>query len=42
MTGLLRLTAALAAQDPPVTLVLDDLHLLTESGILKGLEFVPA
>ena len=37
---LLRLTAALAAQDPPVTLVLDDLHLLTEPGILKGLDFV--
>jgi LuxR family maltose regulon positive regulatory protein len=37
---LLHLTAALAAQDPPVTLVLDDLHLLTESGVLKGLEFV--
>ena len=37
---LLRLTAALAAQDPPVTLVLDDLHLLTEPGVLKGLDFV--
>ena len=37
---LLRLTAALAAQDPPMTLVLDDLHLLTEPGVLKGLEFV--
>ncbi len=37
---LLRLTAALAAQDPPVTLVLDDLHLLTDPGTLKGLEFV--
>ncbi len=37
---LLRLTAALAAQDPPVTLVLDDLHLLTEPRVLKGLEFV--
>ncbi len=37
---LLRLTAGLAAQDPPVTLVLDDLHLLTEAGALKGLEFV--
>ena len=37
---LLRLTAALAAQDPPVTLVLDDLHLLTEPEVLKGLEFV--
>jgi LuxR family maltose regulon positive regulatory protein len=37
---LLRLTAALAAQDPPVTLVLDDLHLLTEPGVLKELDFV--
>src|SRR6201996_7720088 len=37
---LLRLTATLAAQDPPVTLVLDDLHLLTDPAVLKGLEFV--
>ena len=37
---LLRLTAALAAQDSPVTLVLDDLHLVTEPKVLKGLEFV--
>jgi LuxR family maltose regulon positive regulatory protein len=37
---LLRLTAVLAAQNPPVTLILDDLHLLTEPGTLKGLEFV--
>ena len=37
---LLRLTAALAAQDPPVTLVLDDLHLLTEPRVLTGLDFV--
>src|SRR5947209_2127735 len=37
---LLRLTAALAAQDTPVTLVLDDLHLLTDPGGLKELEFV--
>jgi len=37
---LLRLTATLAAQDPPVTLVLDDLHVLTEPGVLKELEFV--
>ena len=34
------LTAALAAQDPPVTLVLDDLHVLTEPSVLKGLEFL--
>src|ERR1700751_3405563 len=37
---LLRLTATLAAQAPPVTLVLDDLHLLTDPAVLKGLEFV--
>jgi LuxR family transcriptional regulator, maltose regulon positive regulatory protein len=37
---LTHLTAALADQDPPVTLVLDDMHVLTEPGVLKGLEFV--
>src|SRR5271166_3349567 len=37
---LLRLAAALAAQDPPVTLVLDDLHLQTDPTVLEGLEFV--
>jgi LuxR family maltose regulon positive regulatory protein len=37
---LLRLTATLAVQDPAVTLVLDDLHLVTEPSVLKGLEFV--
>jgi len=37
---LLHLTAAIAAQDPAVTLVLDDLHVLTEPSVLKGLEFV--
>jgi len=37
---LLRLAAALAAQDPPVTLVLDDLHLVTEPEVLEGLDFV--
>ena len=37
---LLRLAAALAAQEPPVTLVLDDLHLLTEPRVLKGLDFI--
>jgi LuxR family transcriptional regulator, maltose regulon positive regulatory protein len=36
----LRLAAALAAQDPPVTLVLDDLHLLTDPEVLKELDFV--
>jgi LuxR family transcriptional regulator, maltose regulon positive regulatory protein len=34
------LAAALAAQDPPVTLVLDDLHILTDPAVLKGLDFV--
>ncbi len=37
---LLRLTAALAAQEPPVALVLDDLHVLTDPVVLKGLEFM--
>jgi hypothetical protein len=37
---LLRFAALLAAQDPAVTLVLDDLHLLTEPQVLKGLDFV--
>jgi LuxR family transcriptional regulator, maltose regulon positive regulatory protein len=35
-----RLASALAAQDPPVTLVIDDLHLLTESEVLDGLDYV--
>jgi LuxR family maltose regulon positive regulatory protein len=37
---LLRLVSALAIQDPPVILVLDDFHLLTEPEVLKGLDFV--
>ncbi len=37
---LLWLAAALAAQDPPVTLVLDDLHLLTDPAALDGLDYV--
>ena len=37
---LLRLASVLAAQDPPVTLVLDDFHLLTEPLVLDGLNFV--
>ena len=37
---LLRLAAVLAAQDPPVTLVLDDLHLLTDPKVLDGLDYV--
>ena len=36
----LRLAAALAAQDPPVTLVLDDFHLLTGSAVRDGLGYV--
>jgi LuxR family maltose regulon positive regulatory protein len=37
---LLRLASALAAQDPPVTLVVDDLQLLTEPTVLAELDFV--
>jgi LuxR family maltose regulon positive regulatory protein len=37
---LLWLASALAAQDPPVILVLDDFHLLTEPKVLQGLDFV--
>jgi len=37
---LLRLAAVLAAQDPPMTLVLDDCHLLTEPRVLTGLDFL--
>ena len=37
---LLGLAATLAAQDPPVTLVLDDLHLLTDPQVLDGLDYV--
>ena len=37
---LLRMAAALAAQDPPVTLVLDDLHLVTDPVVLDGLDFM--
>ena len=37
---LLQLAAVLAAQDPPVVLVLDDLHLLTEPSVLDGLAYV--
>lgn len=36
----LRLAAALADHDPPVLLVLDDLHLVTEPRVLRGLDFV--
>jgi ATP/maltotriose-dependent transcriptional regulator MalT len=37
---LFRLAAALAAHDRPVTLVADDLHLLTEPTALNGLDFL--
>jgi ATP/maltotriose-dependent transcriptional regulator MalT len=37
---LLRLASALAALDPPVTLVLDDFHLITEPKVLSALDFV--
>ena len=37
---LLQLASVLAAQDPPVVLVLDDLHLLTASDALEGLAYV--
>ena len=37
---LLRLASVLADQDAPVTLVLDDLHLVTEPAILDGLDYV--
>ena len=37
---LLRLAAALAAQDPPVTLVIDDLHLVTDPAVFTGLDFL--
>jgi len=39
-TFLLRLASALAGQDQPVLLVLDDLHVLAEPRVLKGLDFV--
>jgi len=37
---LLRLASVMAGQDPPVILVLDDLHLLTEPKALSGLDYV--
>jgi LuxR family transcriptional regulator, maltose regulon positive regulatory protein len=37
---LLRLAAALATNDPPAILVLDDLHLVTEPATLAGLDYV--
>ena len=37
---LLRLASALAAQDPPVTLVVDDLHLLADPAVVNELDFV--
>src|SRR5437879_3071109 len=35
-----RLASALAAQGPPVTLVIDDLHVLTEPTVRDELDFV--
>jgi LuxR family transcriptional regulator, maltose regulon positive regulatory protein len=35
-----RLASALAAQNPPVTLVIDDLHVLTEPAVRDELDFV--
>ena len=35
-----RLASALAAQNPPVTLVIDDLHVLTERAVRDELDFV--
>jgi LuxR family maltose regulon positive regulatory protein len=37
---LVRLVSALAVQDPPVVLVLDDLHLLTHAAALQGLTYL--
>jgi LuxR family maltose regulon positive regulatory protein len=37
---LLRLASDLAAQDPPVLMVIDDIHLLTDAGTLDGLAYV--
>ena len=40
MIFLLRLASMLAAQDPPVVVVLDDLHLVTEQDTLDGLAYM--
>ena len=37
---LLQLAASLAARDSPATLILDDLHLLTDPMVLDGIDFV--
>jgi LuxR family maltose regulon positive regulatory protein len=37
---LLRLASALAAQDPPVTLVIDDIHVLTDPAVCGELDFL--
>ena len=39
-TFLVRLVSALAAQNPPVTLVIDDLHVLTKPTVLAELDYV--
>jgi LuxR family maltose regulon positive regulatory protein len=36
---LLQFASVIAAQDPPVTLILDDVHVLTRSKVLDGLAF---
>ena len=37
---LLRLASELAAQDPPAALVLDDLHLVADPGLMDGLQYL--
>src|ERR1019366_2340537 len=37
---LLRLASAMAAQDPPVTLVVEDLYVLTDPRVLDGLDYL--
>jgi LuxR family maltose regulon positive regulatory protein len=39
-SSLVRLASVLTAQNPPVTLVIDDVHLLTELPVLTGLDFL--
>src|SRR5262249_15621300 len=37
---LLRLASALATPEPPVTLVVDDFHVVTEPSVLTGIDFL--
>ena len=39
-TFLAQLTSALAAQNPPVTLVIDDMHVLTRPTVLTEVDFI--